>query len=324
DTGEAGEQYGDIRVWSSYVMSPAAMFNPDVMRHNDPDDSTSNGWRDPWSLAAGFRSPSMSQARYPNLKTHMLEHNWLQNPKASCNPSFQPGTYLGNCEPYYFNHSWDSSPATMFYDGHIESVGVRRASRADARVQGQTGGWGLWSRDTPFGEEGYFISEGFDQAETSFHILTTDGILGRDVSADGGPKIVNQNHPSGPHIVRPVFFTRRVRVHDRVRAPVRAPVRVRARARVRDRVRARVRDRARVRVRGRDRAHARVRDRAVLIRRDGPARPPETDRQNWRIGPPTHVDSPLAVSILLSSPVRAHLGACGGRRSAPDRRNNAP
>jgi prepilin-type N-terminal cleavage/methylation domain-containing protein len=187
DLGEAGEEYGDIPVWSSYVLSPAAMFNPDVMRHNDENDPTSNGWQDPWSLAAGFRSPSMSQARYPNLKTHMLEHNWLQNPKAECNPGFSPGTYLGTCEPYYFNHSWDSSPVTLFYDGHIESVGVRRASRADARMQGQTGNasWGLWSRDTPYGEDGYFIGEGFDQAETSFHILTTDGILGRDVASDG-------------------------------------------------------------------------------------------------------------------------------------------
>jgi hypothetical protein len=30
------------------------------------------------------------------------------------------------------------------------------------------------------GTDGYFIDLGFDHAETSFHILTTDGIRGRD------------------------------------------------------------------------------------------------------------------------------------------------
>ena len=41
-------------------------------------------------------------------------------------------------------------------------------------------GHGLWSRDTPFGADGYFIDDGYDFAATSFHILTTDGIRGRD------------------------------------------------------------------------------------------------------------------------------------------------
>jgi prepilin-type N-terminal cleavage/methylation domain-containing protein len=173
---------GDIPAWSSYCLSPAAMFNPDVMRHDDPDDPTANGFVDPWSLDSGFRSPSFSQARYPNLKTHMLEHHWLQNVSADCNPGFNPGTYAG-CEPYYFNHSWMSSPVTLFYDGHVGSVGVRDTMRADGRLRTQTqeSNWGLWSRDTPLGLEGYFHSYGYDQAATSFHILTTDGIRGRDV-----------------------------------------------------------------------------------------------------------------------------------------------
>ncbi|MCP3902866.1 MAG: type II secretion system protein, partial [Planctomycetes bacterium] len=77
---------GDIPAWSSYCLSPAAMFNPEVMRHNDDDDCTSNGWVNPFSLPAGFRSPSFSQAEYPGLKTHMLEHHWLQNNRVDCNP----------------------------------------------------------------------------------------------------------------------------------------------------------------------------------------------------------------------------------------------
>ena len=68
------------------------------------------------------------------------------------------------------------------HDGHIELLGVRQHLRADGRMRTQTGveEWGLWSQDTPWGEDGYLSAYGFDQATTSFHILTTDGIRGRD------------------------------------------------------------------------------------------------------------------------------------------------
>lgn len=173
---------GDIPAWSSYCFSPAAMFNPDVMRHYDPDDGSSSGWQDPFSLGSGFRSPSLSQSLFPNLKSHVLEHHWLQNKQGSeCNSGFEPGTY-GGCEPYYFNHSWESTPVTLFYDGHIENIGIREATRADGRMRQQTGidEWGLWSQDTPWGTDGYLNEYGFDQAENGMHILTTDGIRGRD------------------------------------------------------------------------------------------------------------------------------------------------
>ena len=32
--------------------------------------------------------------------------------------------------------------------------------------------------DTPFGEDGYLM--GYDFAETSYHVLTIDGVRGRD------------------------------------------------------------------------------------------------------------------------------------------------
>jgi prepilin-type N-terminal cleavage/methylation domain-containing protein len=176
---------GEIPAWSSYVLSPAAMFNPAVMAHDDPSSNSFNGWVNPWTLDGGFRSPAFAQCLYPSLKTHMLEHHWLQNPMAACNPAFSSGTY-GDCEPYYFNHSWNSSPMTLFYDGHVEGVGVDNATRADQRMRAQTGleNWGLWSHDTYFGTDGYFSDLAYDQATTSFHVLTTDGIRGRDILAD--------------------------------------------------------------------------------------------------------------------------------------------
>ncbi|MCP3903288.1 MAG: type II secretion system protein [Planctomycetes bacterium] len=184
------ENYGWVNTdfcYSSYSLSPAALFSPDVMRHRDDDDPASNGWVSPWSLPAGFRAPSMSQARYANLKTHMLEHHWLQNDRAACNPAVTEARELPykGCQPYFFNQSESSSPVTLFYDGHVNLVGVNDAQQADGRMQAQTGSgdWGLWSRNTPFGTDGYFIGRSYDNVNSSFHVLTTDGILGRDVIA---------------------------------------------------------------------------------------------------------------------------------------------
>ena len=175
----------DTPIWAGYVLSPAAMFAPNVMAHDDPANDKYNGWVSPWLMPAGFRSPSFSQALYPALKTHMLEHHWLQNALAECNPGFSGSTY-DLCEPYYFNHAWESSPVTLFYDGHVETIGTRNTMRADGRMRVQTGNdnWGLWSKDTSFGADGYLIQYGYDQAATSYHILTTDGIRGRDITAD--------------------------------------------------------------------------------------------------------------------------------------------
>jgi prepilin-type N-terminal cleavage/methylation domain-containing protein len=162
--------------WSSYCLSPAALYSPDVFR--SPNDG---GWQDPFRLQSGFRVPSMSQARYPNLKTHMTEHHWLQQKRSDCNPVFDANP-VWDCEPYYFNHSWESVPVTLFYDGHVEGLGVREAEAADSRAQVQSGA-GLWSRDTPLGSNGYFIAEGYDFASSSFHVLTTGGVRGRDTVA---------------------------------------------------------------------------------------------------------------------------------------------
>ncbi|MFK7959316.1 MAG: type II secretion system protein [Phycisphaerales bacterium] len=178
--------FGDAPTWSSYILSPAAMFNPAVMKMRRLGGGTdTGGFKNPWSLAGGFRSPAYGQARYPALKTHMLEHHWRQNRRAECNPAIIGGTY-GGCEPYYFNAAWESSPMTLFYDGHVGSVGVRKAMRADGRIRAQVNGFaGLWSRDTPFQDAGYLSDVRYDLgARTSFHVLTSDGILGRDIISE--------------------------------------------------------------------------------------------------------------------------------------------
>ncbi|UCD73797.1 MAG: prepilin-type N-terminal cleavage/methylation domain-containing protein [Phycisphaerales bacterium] len=165
--------------WTSYILSPAAMFSPDVMA-NYVEHA---GWKDPWDLPGGFRSPSMSQALYPDLKTHMCEHHWLQNSRLDCNPGFAGGTYNG-CEPFYFNHGWESVPVTLFYDGHIEGLGVREAEMASSRNLAQTG-YQLWHDQIPgWMENGYFCDLAYDWSNTGYHVLTTDGIRGRDKLGD--------------------------------------------------------------------------------------------------------------------------------------------
>ena len=165
--------------WTSYCLSPAAMFSPDVMANYIEHD----GWQDPWSLPGGFRSPSMSQVLYADLKTHMTEHHWLQNSRLDCNPGFADGTYQG-CEPFYFNHGWESVPVVLFYDGHIEGLGVRESEMASSRNLTQAG-YQLWHDKIPgWEEDGYFSELAYDWSNTSYHVLTTDGIRGRDKLGD--------------------------------------------------------------------------------------------------------------------------------------------
>jgi prepilin-type N-terminal cleavage/methylation domain-containing protein len=158
--------------WASYCLSPAGLFTPAVFSKNP---STGEYWSAPWQMPAGYRVPSFGQVRFPTLKTHMLEHHWLQNLKVACNDAFV------GCEPYYFNHSYQSMPVTLFYDGSVRIMSVLEGMSSDRRHMRQhPDGVGLWTRDTPFGEDGYLISDGYDFAEASYHILTTEGVLGRD------------------------------------------------------------------------------------------------------------------------------------------------
>ncbi len=184
DPGAFASAGCDAPIWTSYCLSPAALFTPEVFRADDPSAPQDNrGFQDPWSLPSGFRAPTMSQVRYPTLKTHALEHHWLQNTEVECNYACRFSCAVAcalDCVPYFFNHALTSEPVTLFYDGHVALVGTHEAMLADNRHQNQVG-YGLWSRDTPFGVDGYFIDVGYDFVETSFHILTTSGALGRDI-----------------------------------------------------------------------------------------------------------------------------------------------
>ncbi|MSR40898.1 MAG: hypothetical protein EXS10_03235 [Phycisphaerales bacterium] len=161
---------------SSYCFSPAAMYDPRVFGAGLSNSPAMNAadWSNPASgtLPASYKSPSNARCKYPTLKTRMIEHNWLQNtPDSLVNPGFSGGS-----TPWFFNHGYNSAPASMFFDGHIELVQCLRAQQAEQRA-GK-----LWSRLTPMGSSGYYGAQSYDfLVDTSFHILTRFGIEGRDV-----------------------------------------------------------------------------------------------------------------------------------------------
>jgi prepilin-type N-terminal cleavage/methylation domain-containing protein len=172
DMGGLGPK--DCRYWinyTSYCMSPAGLFGPQVFSDNGQGEY----WTPPWTLPTGYTVPSFGHARYASLKTNLVEFRWLQNTKVPCNYAFS------GCEPYWFNHSYRSMPVTLFYDGSVRLTSVMEAMSSDRRAEYQSG-VGLWSRDTTFGDDGFFISDGYDFAATSYHILTIDGIRGRDIT----------------------------------------------------------------------------------------------------------------------------------------------
>lgn len=180
---------------SSYMLSAAAMYHPDVMRA-----PSRGGFQDPATLVNGFQSPPTSWCRYPELKSRMIEHGWLRNSPSPTHPVLVDEAirdFVGERMPgdvqtgWFFNHGLTSSPLAMMYDGSVRRISVADAYVDDARVQLQTDGVdGLWSRDTPMGADGYFNQFSHDASPasgTSFHVLTTDGIRGREILSDHRP-----------------------------------------------------------------------------------------------------------------------------------------
>jgi prepilin-type N-terminal cleavage/methylation domain-containing protein len=178
-----------VIAYSSYVWSPAAMFSPEILGHC--------GYKNPKTdcgTAGAWRSPAVGQVRFPGLKIQMIEHHWLQNRETDANPSF------GGSDPsWLFNQGYNSKPVTLFFDGHVAVMGVSEFITGDTRARLQaenneicskcpddpcitgTCQTGLWSRDTPLGQNGYYGNLSYDTlVDTSAGILTTDGAQGRD------------------------------------------------------------------------------------------------------------------------------------------------
>ena len=223
-----GDQEGDFfgternAILSSYCWSPAAMWSPDVLGRGgfkSPSLPTNTG---------AFRSPAAGLARFADLKTRVIEHNWLQNKPSGLdemsgskwydldgkNPDQVAGFVKGRAapqtstlpQPWWFNEASMSAPNALFFDNHVGVCSVLDAIDADARVEFQNKS--LTGGNAPAAAfRGTFVRKGgiptlansyqwgcFDNVcmnnpnanappgyGSGYHILTVEGILGRDV-----------------------------------------------------------------------------------------------------------------------------------------------
>ncbi len=156
-------------VQSSYCLSPAAMWGLGVLKRQ-------TGYKNPNTLADGYTSPSVNQCTYPSLKTRMMEFRAVDN-DCFLDPM--------GCGTYQFNQMYESRSLGMFFDGSVHIVSPREAMDSDVRAKATAPPLvekGLWVRNTPFGAQGFGSAGEYDLlVRTSFHILTGDGIAGRDI-----------------------------------------------------------------------------------------------------------------------------------------------
>ena len=161
----ATDDYADASFW----FSPSAMLNPLVLR------SRAQGGHLPYdALPDPMRAPAVSQCQYPDLKTRMCEYGWFRN---------APMEGLG------FTAGRDARPVTLFFDGSVQAIDMGAVQDQDWTLyESSPTDDGLWSRDTAYGKDGWRLGNGGDLIDGrggGFHLLTTGGILGRDLLERG-------------------------------------------------------------------------------------------------------------------------------------------
>jgi prepilin-type N-terminal cleavage/methylation domain-containing protein len=181
DVNEAGD-YAE----STYCFSPAAMWAHEVLswqRKTGAGATASIGAAPRLGGASpmpgAFKSPTASASQYPSLKWRMWEHQWLQNKEGGdINMVFQDPT------PWFYNLGYNSAPAAMFFDGHVQIVSIAGIqqdndlaySQAQAPLYFNNGG----------AINAYYANASYDNltkgaGAVTAGILTVEGILGRDM-----------------------------------------------------------------------------------------------------------------------------------------------
>ena len=196
-------------MWSPDVLSSKAGFQ-------SPTDPKNSG---------AFRSPAAGLARYAELKTRCIEHNWLQNKPSGldemtngkwimegANPDqislFVKGRTAPQAnrlgQPWWYNEASMSAPNALFFDGHVGISSVLDAKDADDRVTFQNSTLATKPKAL---FDGIFVKKAgitsltnsyqwgtYDNVVANYknlgsggsqgvahHVLTVDGILGRDL-----------------------------------------------------------------------------------------------------------------------------------------------
>ena len=176
-------------VTSSYIMSPAAMFDPLVMGTDDADEGN-YFWNDPNSFDDGYRSPSVTACEYPALKTRMIEHHIVETVLPSLywqgfHP-FVPDSDRRNPVPCLFNQSLHGRPLALFFDGSVRIHTMQEAMQSDDRVRKTSDSYWEGLTTQVNGQDYYtdlllgidFSGSGGDGS--NHHVFTRKGIKGRD------------------------------------------------------------------------------------------------------------------------------------------------
>ena len=181
-------------VASSYIMSPAAMFDPRVMGTDDLDEGDYY-WNDPNSFDDGYRSPSVTECVHPSLKTRVMEHHIVETnlPRLlwnGFNDQFA-GSDRRNPVPCLFNQSLNGRPLALFFDGSVRIHTMQEAMQSDDRIRTM----GVADDDvrglfTTLGGQDYHTQHliglgynGSGASASSHHVFTRKGITGRDCIA---------------------------------------------------------------------------------------------------------------------------------------------
>ena len=169
----------------TYCWSGAAMWSPDALgwsRHGGGNGSTATygGAPQAATLPGAYKSPAVGMAQYPSQKWRMWEHQWLQNLQGAgeINPAFTTPT------PWFYNHGYNSAPAVMCFDGHIQIVSIAGVQQDNDLATNQ--GRPLYYVNGGSSQLCYYPQASFDmltnnQGASAPGILTVDGILGRDM-----------------------------------------------------------------------------------------------------------------------------------------------
>ncbi|MFO0893554.1 MAG: hypothetical protein U0574_01195 [Phycisphaerales bacterium] len=162
---------------SSYCRSAAALFSPTVFGGGAGGEFVL-----PAGLADSYVTPSLAQVATPELKTWFMEYRWLQSPPARLGS-------LGTFDPF-FNGGADSVPMTLFYDGRVGALPIRKVlADNETAMAGGGAAASLWLSTVQKGASGALTTNGYyedlsvDGAKTSVHVFTRNGVLGRDVLA---------------------------------------------------------------------------------------------------------------------------------------------
>jgi prepilin-type N-terminal cleavage/methylation domain-containing protein len=169
----------------TYCWSPAAMWSPDVFSWSNKTGGTGPDAQPgpPTNLPGAYKSPTVGSAQYPSLKWRMWEHQWLQNQQGGeVNPAFTTPT------PWFYNHGYNSAPAVMCFDGHIQLVSIAGVQQDNDLSQSQNAGNSQKSLyyGCGGGTASFYAQAAYDMLVTgkgacNAGVLTVDGILGRDM-----------------------------------------------------------------------------------------------------------------------------------------------